>query len=83
MKEVLAGFAAHRQTAGLVGARPQAALHRRADRHVLVLNLLADLDARQVGGARGLGHIREVEVEDHLGPVHAARDHEVRVHRAP
>ena len=82
MEEMFAGFAAHRQAAGIVRTRPQAALHRRADRDVLVLNLLADRDAVQVGRTRGLRHIREVEVEDHLGPVHTSRDDQVRVHRA-
>jgi len=45
MKEMLTGFAAHRQAAGPVRSGLQPALHRLANRDVFLLDLLAHRDA--------------------------------------
>src|SRR5688572_19953953 len=81
MEEMLAGFAAHRQTAGSIRARLEPALYRLTDRYVFLLNLLADRDAFEVSGTRCLRGICEVEVEDHFGPIHTSRDNQVGIHR--
>src|SRR5688572_24033241 len=80
VKEVLAGLAAYRQAAGGVCARLQATLDRRTDGDVFLLNLLADLDAGQVARARRVRDIREVEVENDLGSVHASWNHQIGIH---
>ena len=51
MEEMLSGLSTYGEASGVVRARPQSALHRGADRHVLVLDLLADGDAGEVPGA--------------------------------
>ena len=67
VKEMLAGFAAHGQTAGIVCARSEAALHRGADRHVFVLNLFAACDAREVALVGISETSREIEIENDFG----------------
>ena len=83
VEELLAALAPHRQPPGPVGARAEAPLDRVADREVLVLDPVADVDRGLVPGDRlGRRHVGEVEVEDDLGPAGAERAHEVRVHDA-
>src|SRR3954465_2484320 len=62
VEEVLAGFAADGEAAGVVGARVQAALHRLADGYVFVLNAVAYGDAFFVVASRGFADIGEVEI---------------------
>src|SRR5687767_1520907 len=81
VEQVLPGLAAYGQPAGPIRARAQAALHGPADRIVFSLNLVADIDAGEIAGASLLRDIGEVEIEDDLCLVNAARDDEVRVHR--
>jgi hypothetical protein len=50
VKQVLTSFASYGQAAWVVRARPQAALHGRADRDIFFLYLLADDDALEIGG---------------------------------
>ena len=47
---MLTGFASYGQAACVVRARPQAALHGRADRDIFFLYLLADDDALEIAG---------------------------------
>lgn len=54
MKHVLTSFASYVQAACVVRARPQAALHGRADRDIFFLYLLVDDDALEIAGASPL-----------------------------
>ena len=68
VEEVLAALAPHREAPGAIGPRAQAPLHRVADREVLVLDAVADVDRGLVPRDRlGRRDVGEVEVEDHLG----------------
>lgn len=66
---MLPGFARDREPADCVRARLQAALIGRADRDVLLLNLLADRDTLDVTGAapRRSGHQRHRRPRRSLG----------------
>src|SRR6266496_1836530 len=82
MKQMLPRFAPHRQSSRIVGAGVEPALYRFADFQVCVLDTLAHGDARKVTRARSVGYVGKVEIEDDFCLIHAAWDHEIRIHHA-
>src|SRR5437899_1329377 len=82
MKQMLAGFAAHGESAGNVRAGSEAALHGVADGFVFVLHFFADLDARLIFSLSLFADVREVVVKYHRALVHAQGQNEIGVHHA-
>ena len=79
---MLAGFAAHGEPPGHIGARAEPALHGLTDGHVLVLHFFTHLDALAVVWRRLFADIREVIVENDRALVHPRRQDEICVHHA-
>src|ERR1700757_2863063 len=79
MKEVLARFAPNGEASGGIGPRGEAALNGLADADALVLDPLSYGNRGEVALARRVGDIGKIEVEEDLGPIHAARNHQIGV----
>src|SRR5215470_668089 len=80
MEKMFSRFAANREPSRRIGARSEATVNRLADRDILTLNPLSNGDARQVALPGPLRDVREIEIEDDLGPINSKRDNEVGVH---
>src|SRR5437870_5601998 len=82
VEQMLAGFAAGGEAAGIVGTGSETALYGFADRRVFLLDAIAGVDAREVSTACGFGNVGEVEVKDDVGAINAAGNDKIRVHSA-
>src|SRR5271166_219835 len=83
MEQTLARFATDREAPCAVGSRMQAALHRLANPHILVIHAFAYGDALAIAFGGRIADIVEVEIEDHFAAIYAFGQHEVRVHVSP
>src|SRR5438874_877156 len=80
VEKMYAGFAAHREPSGGIGRRAEPALDRAADCRVFDLDFVAHRDALFVAAASLRRQIREVKIEDHLGPVDCAWQDQIGIH---
>src|SRR5260370_24936706 len=81
VEQMFPALAAGGEAAGTVGSGSETALYGFADCCVFLLDAVTCGDVRQISMASSFGDVREVEIEDDVGAINAARNDKIRIHR--
>src|SRR5271168_3141770 len=79
MKQLFTRLAPHRQPAGSIGTRLQAALHRLADAQIFVLHTVSHRYTLLVISSRRLAYVAEVEIENYTAMVDVYWNYQIRI----